>query len=278
MLVNWQSNIGTSTILTGKPYLYYFDTSWSHACRELEHDSFQNTEIVATINEKYVPIRITDVAVEKGKNPTDIQELESKYGITSFPSIVIALPDGTWISELDGFVKRSGVKRFFNRQGDLFSFYAGREAFAQGKFDQAQQAFGDYIAKVGTTEHGRFLFASLWRYACLKYLGKDNDAQQCLDAALVVADKDPAWPSGLIRYLSGKTKYDDMAKENDPTMHATLAIITYAQHNNDECAKHLEQMLSKKFYRSYFEYRAARYVLSQLPEQLRKPLEDKYGY
>jgi hypothetical protein len=277
-LVKWQPNVATSATITGKPLLYYFDTAWSNACRDLEHDSFQNTEIVSVINDKFVPIRITDVAVEKGKNPREIQDLETKYTITTFPSLVIALPDGTWVSELDGSMKHRAVQRFFSRQMDFLDFYAGREAFAQGKFDQAQTLFGQYIAKSDPSDTNHFLYASVWRYACLKYVGKDNDAKACLDAALKVATKDSAWPSAFIKYLAGKATYDEMTKENDPTMHATLAIISYAEHKDEECAQHLETVLSNKFYRTYFEYRAARYVLSQLPPRLRDPLEQKYGY
>ncbi|HEY9789977.1 MAG TPA: hypothetical protein V6D22_06245, partial [Candidatus Obscuribacterales bacterium] len=154
----------------------------------------------------------------------------------------------------------------------------GCEAFAQGKFDQAQILLGQFMAKGATDNTDHFLFASVRRYACLKYLGKDDEAKACLDAAFKVANKESAWPSAFIKYLAGKGTYEEVAKENDPTVHGTLAILSYADHKEDECAKHLETVLSNKFYRSYFEYRAARYMLSQLPARLRQPLEQKYGY
>jgi hypothetical protein len=273
-VVAWQSDAEMGEALEGKPRLFYFTADWSQACKTMEEDSFRNLEIVKLINSKFEPVRVVDRTVEDGHNPKRIKDLETKYSITDFPSTVIALPDGTWVSEKDGVLKHGALKRYLDEQLLDYRYFAGLEAYSRGNFEDAQRLFSEYLKQDLPADQKPIPYAYVRRYLALRCLGRDEEAKASLNLPAALSGK-KTWPFPLIAYLKGILGPVQLAQQERPEVHSTLAD---ADGKEELCAEHLKAYLSNKFYRNSADYRVARYILSRLPEKLRQPLEKRYMY
>ncbi|MES2202236.1 MAG: thioredoxin family protein [candidate division FCPU426 bacterium] len=77
---------------TGKPILYNFDAAWSPPCRLMEKEVFENPSHAAWINREFLPVMIRDEKHEHGSNSTLIAQLQTKYKIKDFPTLVVYRP------------------------------------------------------------------------------------------------------------------------------------------------------------------------------------------
>lgn len=104
-LVRWTNaeSAGASARASGKPLLYDFTAEWCAPCRMLDADGWQDAKVAALVNESYVPARVVDRMREEGKNPLWIDELQRKYAVNAFPTLVVASPDGRQIAVLQGY-------------------------------------------------------------------------------------------------------------------------------------------------------------------------------
>ena len=64
------------------------------------------------VNTGFVPVRITDRVREDGRNPPDIAELQRRYEVSVFPTVVIAAPDGRLIAKHEGFRSPQALAEF----------------------------------------------------------------------------------------------------------------------------------------------------------------------
>jgi thiol:disulfide interchange protein len=88
---------------TGKPILYEFTAAWCPPCRNLEEDVFADTEYAARINAAYVPVRVVDRKREDGRNRSEVDDLQRRYGVDGFPTVIIADADGKVRGRLVGY-------------------------------------------------------------------------------------------------------------------------------------------------------------------------------
>ena len=109
--IAWKENVEISKQIEGKPLLYYFRADWSPTCLQLETDSFCNPEIVETINKSFVPMRLSDTLKPLVLDHNKTKELIQKYAVSVFPSLVIALPDGTLFEKIPGAVKHKNLQK-----------------------------------------------------------------------------------------------------------------------------------------------------------------------
>jgi thioredoxin-like negative regulator of GroEL len=78
-----------------RPLLLDFGATWCGPCKKLEATTFKDREVSAVIQNGYVAVKI-----DVDRNP----ELASKYGVKSYPTIVLVAPDGREIARRSGYV------------------------------------------------------------------------------------------------------------------------------------------------------------------------------
>lgn len=99
----------------GKLVLYEFYAEWCDPARRMETTTLSNNDLRTLIEARFVPVRITDVAREKGRNPQIITDLQKRYRIFAFPTLVIAHPNGDAASTLVGSCNSLTTYRFLSR-------------------------------------------------------------------------------------------------------------------------------------------------------------------
>jgi thioredoxin-related protein len=78
----------------------------------LDRDGWADPEVAALVNESFVAARIVDRTREDGKNAPWIDELQQRYRVNAFPTIVVAAPDGREIAIAQGFNGKSRLIDF----------------------------------------------------------------------------------------------------------------------------------------------------------------------
>lgn len=95
--------------------LYEFYAAWCSPCERLERDVMSNNEIRACIESNFIPLRVTDRQREDNKNSRLVTELQKKYRVFAFPTIVAVDQNGEAIGSLVGNSSSLAVYRFLGR-------------------------------------------------------------------------------------------------------------------------------------------------------------------
>jgi thiol:disulfide interchange protein len=104
-LVKWTApeRAAAAARTSGKPILYDFTAEWCAPCKMLDRDGWADSRIAALVNDSFVAARIVDRTREDGKNERWIDELQQRYRVNAFPTLVVAAPDGREIAIAQGF-------------------------------------------------------------------------------------------------------------------------------------------------------------------------------
>jgi thiol:disulfide interchange protein len=113
-LIKWTSASEAAGLAraSGKPILYDFTAEWCGPCKVLDRQGWSDEKIAALVNESYVPARVVDRAREEGRNPAWIDELERRYRVSAFPTLVVAGADGREIAIAQGFGGKARLLEF----------------------------------------------------------------------------------------------------------------------------------------------------------------------
>jgi thiol:disulfide interchange protein len=95
-----------------KPILYDFTAHWCGFCKLMDKNVFDIPGDATKIMGQYVPVVVMDARKEEGRNPQEIADLQAKYQIRGFPTLVIQYPDKGESRQLVGYRGEPDVMAF----------------------------------------------------------------------------------------------------------------------------------------------------------------------
>jgi thiol-disulfide isomerase/thioredoxin len=98
-----------------KYVLYEFYAPWSDPCKKMESTSLSNSQVDKLIDQSFFPVRVTDRLKELGKNPRLVTDLQKKFRIFAFPTLVIVDSNGETAATLVGNCSSLTTYRFLSR-------------------------------------------------------------------------------------------------------------------------------------------------------------------
>jgi thiol:disulfide interchange protein len=113
-LVRWVSHEKAASAARGdaRPVLYDFTAAWCMPCHRLDTEGWSDPEIAALVNGSYEPARVVDREREDGRNPGPVEELQRRYSVTAFPTLIVASPDGLLMAKHEGYGGKEKLRRF----------------------------------------------------------------------------------------------------------------------------------------------------------------------
>jgi len=113
-LVRWRPHekAAAAARSQGTPVLYDFTAAWCPPCHRLDTEGWGDSRVATLVNDSYLPVRIVDRGREEGRNPAPIDELQRRYSVTAFPTLVVADTDGREIAKVEGYRGKDALVRF----------------------------------------------------------------------------------------------------------------------------------------------------------------------
>jgi len=113
-LISWrpQGTVETAARSERKPVLYDFTAAWCQPCHLLDKDGWGDASVASLVNGSFLPARIVDREREDGQNPAAIAELQRRFAVRAFPTLIVADADGQVFGRFEGYGGKERLVRF----------------------------------------------------------------------------------------------------------------------------------------------------------------------
>jgi thiol:disulfide interchange protein len=111
----------------GKLILYKFSAAWSDPCQRLESEVLINHKVSDLAKTEFVPVVVEDRLREDGKNSELVGDLQKRYHVFAFPTLVIADADGDSKGVLVGCSSSLATYRFLARAAQTQTYVSARK-------------------------------------------------------------------------------------------------------------------------------------------------------
>ncbi len=269
-VISWRTppDISDAEKVGQKLFFYDFRAKWSEPGDQMDKTAFVSKDIVRLLDNEFVAIKVTDRKREDGKNSAPVQELEDLYSIEAFPSQVVAMPDGTKISEHLGAETTSGLKKFLQEALILASYFKGKEEYIHGDTRAAASSFDEFLSRT-KWQHWRVGYAAIFSSIAHRELGENDKADQLIRDALVKVHEH-TFPYPMIEYLGGKRNFDQLlsaaseVKVNRVLAYADAGMDDYARAKVNDAKAKFSWVLENCEDKDSFEYRVSRALLTRI--------------
>ncbi|HUR82147.1 MAG TPA: thioredoxin family protein [Thermoanaerobaculia bacterium] len=95
---------------SNKPVLFDFTAEWCQPCHMLDAKVFSEPEVAKAINARFIAIRVVDRRQEEGRNTREVDELQQRFGVRGYPTVVFADNTGER-ARMEGFRGREEFER-----------------------------------------------------------------------------------------------------------------------------------------------------------------------
>ncbi|MCC6977339.1 MAG: thioredoxin family protein [Candidatus Melainabacteria bacterium] len=98
-----------------KLLLLEFYADWSDPCKKMESTSLSNTQVAALVAKSFMPVRINDTQKQFGVNAKFVADLQKRYRVFAFPTLIIVGDDESPVASMIGNCSSLTTYRFLSR-------------------------------------------------------------------------------------------------------------------------------------------------------------------
>lgn len=214
--VPWRAPRQLTALRAGddKPIFYYFTASSNDSSNNMNQRAFLNRTLASRLSEQFVAVRVVDPSAQTPPSERSLAEaLERRFDVCAFPTIIVALADGTLVERKVGSFSARSLKSFLTSARERIGFCSALPEFKTNP-EQSARKLAVWLRTCNWSGDDSIIAAA---YSVVGFRLSHNEAgaQEVLTLAESrTQERSTGWPKSLLRYLRGgisqKALFDDI--------------------------------------------------------------------